>query len=86
MTNDEEQMTSDAQTPAELFSQVPQSLQSIVENFWDDWCKSCAEKEKNPNLNLPLSMLGKTWICSDFVARNCIRYPGIFYNLLAEGV
>ena len=78
-------MTNNTQTPAELFSLVPQSLQSIVENFWDDWCRSCAEKEKNPNLNLPLSMLGKTWVCSDFVARNCSRYPGIFYNLLAEG-
>ncbi len=32
-----------------------------------------------------MSLLGKTWACSDFVARNCVRYPDIFYNLLAEG-
>jgi glutamate-ammonia-ligase adenylyltransferase len=32
-----------------------------------------------------LSLLGYTWACSDFVARNCIRYPEIFYTLLAEG-
>ncbi len=78
-------MTNDTQTPAEFYSQVPQSLQSIVENLWDDWCRSCEEKEENRNLNLPLSIVGKTWACSDFVARNCIRYPGIFYYLLAEG-
>ncbi|MFV9616195.1 MAG: bifunctional [glutamate--ammonia ligase]-adenylyl-L-tyrosine phosphorylase/[glutamate--ammonia-ligase] adenylyltransferase, partial [Gammaproteobacteria bacterium] len=70
---------------AELLAQVPQSLQSVVENFWDDWCKSCEAKDINQNQGLPLSMLGKTWVCSDFVARNCIRYPGVLYQLLAEG-
>ncbi len=94
-------MTNDNKTPADLLSQIPQSLHSIVENFWDDWCKSCEAKDINPDLGncscialLPavhgskdslLSMVGKTWACSDFVARNCIRYPEIFYNLLAEG-
>ena len=78
-------MTNHAAIPAELLLHIPPSLQSVVENLWGDWCKSCKEKEINPNQGLPLSMLGKTWACSDFVARNCIRYPKNFYNLLEDG-
>ena len=78
-------MSNHAAIPAELLLHIPPSLQSVVENLWGDWCKSCKEKEMNPDQGLPLSMLGKTWACSDFVARNCIRYPKIFYNLLEDG-
>jgi len=78
-------MTKDIKTAAELLSQVPQSLHSIVENHWHDWCQSCETKEIKPDKNLPLSMLGKTWACSDFIARNCIRYPQMIIALLAEG-
>lgn len=83
--NNHRRMTKDIKIPTELLSHVPQPLYSVVENFWDDWCKSCEEKEINPNQGLPLSLLGKTWVCSDFVARNCIRYPAILYKLHAEG-
>ncbi|MDX2503392.1 MAG: bifunctional [glutamate--ammonia ligase]-adenylyl-L-tyrosine phosphorylase/[glutamate--ammonia-ligase] adenylyltransferase, partial [Gammaproteobacteria bacterium] len=78
-------MTKDNQIPAELLIHVPQPLYSVIENFWHDWCKSCEEKEIDPDQGLPLSLLGKTWVCSDFVARNCIRYPEIFSALLADG-
>lgn len=78
-------MSNDAQIPAELLADVPQSLQSIVENFWAEWCSSCESKDITANQGLPLSLLGKTWACSDFVARNCVRYPDMFYRLLAEG-
>ena len=78
-------MSNHAAIPAELLLHIPPSLQSVVENLWGDWCKSCEEKDLNPNQDLPLEMLGKTWACSDFVARNCIRYPKIFYNLLEDG-
>ncbi len=37
------------------------------------------------SIDLPLAMLGRTMACSDFVARNCIRYPPMFLALLAEG-
>jgi len=77
-------MSNDTTAPADLFTNVPQPLHSIVENFWHDWVNSCVEKQLNPDSNLPLSLLGKTWACSDFVARNCIRYPAVFYQLLAE--
>ncbi|VAW53857.1 Glutamate-ammonia-ligase adenylyltransferase [hydrothermal vent metagenome] len=78
-------MANDTTTPAELLSDVPSSLYSIVENFWLDWCASCAEKNINPNQILALSTLGKTWACSDFIARNYIRYPATFYQLHTEG-
>ncbi len=78
-------MSNDNTTPAELLNFVPQSLHSVIENLWVDWCKSCEEKGINPEQNLPLSALGKTWACSDFVARNCIRYPATLHQLLADG-
>jgi len=78
-------MSKDNNPPAELLVAVPQPLQSIVENFWLDWCQSCAEKEMQPDQIIDLVMLGKSWACSDFLARNCIRYPAIFYQLQREG-
>ena len=78
-------MSNDAQIPTQLLSLVPPSLHSMVENYWGDWCNSCDHKDIDADDGLPLSMLGYTWACSDFVARNCIRYPATFYALLAEG-
>ncbi len=78
-------MSNDAQIPTELLARVPQSLHSLLDNYWADWCRSCERKEIAADQGLPLSQLGYTWACSDFVARNCIRYPDIFYALLAEG-
>ncbi|MBE9564090.1 MAG: bifunctional [glutamate--ammonia ligase]-adenylyl-L-tyrosine phosphorylase/[glutamate--ammonia-ligase] adenylyltransferase [Proteobacteria bacterium] len=83
-------MTSDITPPVELLSQVPHSLHSIVENFWHDWCVSCEQKnidrsQIDQSQNLPLSVLGKIWACSDFVARNCVRYPEMIYSLNTEG-
>lgn len=78
-------MTDDITTPAELLSHLPPSLHSVVENFWSDWYQSCKEKSIHPQQDIPLTVLGKTWACSDFVARNCIRYPEIFCALHTEG-
>ena len=78
-------MTHDTVIPAELLYHIPPSLQQVVENFWSDWCLSCEEKSINPQQDISLAVLGQTWACSDFVARNCIRYPEMFYKLYAEG-
>ncbi len=75
-----------AEPPAELLRHVPPSLYTLLENFWLDWVRICEAKELNPERRLPLPELGKTWACSDFVARTCIRYPERFYYLLDEGV
>jgi len=78
-------MTGDTSIPAELLSGIPQSLHPLVANFWSDWYRSCAEKSIDPQQNMPLETLGRTWACSDFVARNCIRYPETLQALLDEG-
>ena len=71
--------------PAEFLSQVPSSLHSIVENLWNDWCQSCESKEIDPVQGVDLAVLGKTWACSDFIARTCIRYPQMLHALSDEG-
>lgn len=71
--------------PAGLLVLVPDSLQSLVENYWLDWVESCEAKKLHPHTTLRLHQLGKVWACSDFVARNSIRYPSIIFSLLAEG-
>lgn len=70
--------------PADLLIHIPPALQSIVENFWGDWCRRCEEKAINPE-NTELAALGRTWACSDFIARNCIRYPDAFFGFQQEG-
>ena len=72
--------------PDELLSLVPQSLYPVIENHWSDWLTACQTKNIPPHSSLPLAQLGKVWACSDFVARNCIRYPEIIYKLMADGV
>ena len=69
----------------ELLSKVPESLHTIVENYWHDWCAVCEKSEFDSFPDLPYVLLGKTWACSDFVARNCIRYPAVFNSLNKEG-
>ena len=68
-----------------LISKVPKSLHSIVENYWSDWCAACEKYEFSACSELPYALLGKAWACSDFFARNCIRYPHVFYFLNKEG-
>ena len=78
MTNDDDQLV-------ELLSKVPEPLHSVVENYWHDWCVACEKSETKTSDELPYALLGKTWACSDFVARNCIRYPAVFNSLNKEG-
>jgi glutamate-ammonia-ligase adenylyltransferase len=78
-------MSNDNKAPIELLAQVPQSLYSIVENYWHDWTVSCEAKNIKVDSLLPPPQLGKVWACSDFVARNCIRYPEVITALCAEG-
>lgn len=72
--------------PAALLSQVPNTLHSLVKNYWLDWCLSCEKESLDPSSDIDLSALGYVWACSDFVARNCTRHPPVFYELQAEGL
>jgi len=71
-------------TPEPLLSQVPAALQQTVSNYWHDWLASSDQTEDS--LPVELSLLGKIWACSDFVARTCIRRPGLLAELAVEGL
>lgn len=70
--------------PSQLLSQVPDELHALVTNYWLDWCSACDEKNFTEFTDLPLALMGKSWACSDFVARTCIRYPDVFMGLARE--
>ncbi|MGD8802118.1 MAG: bifunctional [glutamate--ammonia ligase]-adenylyl-L-tyrosine phosphorylase/[glutamate--ammonia-ligase] adenylyltransferase [Gammaproteobacteria bacterium] len=70
-------------TPDQLLSLVPESLQQIVSNYWLDWSAACEQAGVKPSVDL--SLLGKIWACSEFVARLSIRRPEILQHLAAEG-
>jgi glutamate-ammonia-ligase adenylyltransferase len=70
-------------TPEPLLSLVPESLQSHVTNYWQDWSNACAQAHLSPQPDLPV--LGKLWACSEFVARLCIRRPAMLAELIDEG-
>ena len=72
-------------TPAELLSEIPQSLHATVGNIWDDWCLSCEEKSIHPQQHLSLAALGRAWPCSDLVAKPCVSYHDITVKLYNDG-
>ncbi|NOR43652.1 MAG: bifunctional [glutamate--ammonia ligase]-adenylyl-L-tyrosine phosphorylase/[glutamate--ammonia-ligase] adenylyltransferase, partial [Gammaproteobacteria bacterium] len=78
-------MADETPIPAAFLSLIPESLISVAENYWNDWCRSCEKISIDPLQKVPLAALGYTWACSDFVARNCIRYPDVFNLLHLEG-
>ena len=71
-------------TPEQLLSLVPASLQQTVANYWLDWSAACEKAKLSPQAELPV--MGKIWACSEFVARQCIRRPGIVDELVTEGL
>lgn len=79
-------MANETEVPAALLFRVPASLISLVENYWHDWQASCQQKDLDTSLNDSMDILGRSWACSDFVARNCIRYPETFLELIEEGI
>ncbi len=71
-------------TPEQLLSQVPESLQPTVSNYWLDWSVACDKAGISPQTEL--SVVGKIWACSEFVARLCIRRPAMVDELAREGI
>ncbi|UCB53870.1 MAG: bifunctional [glutamate--ammonia ligase]-adenylyl-L-tyrosine phosphorylase/[glutamate--ammonia-ligase] adenylyltransferase [Thiotrichales bacterium] len=70
-------------TPEQLLTFVPESLQPTVQNYWQDWSGSGDSGRLSPNIDL--SVMGKVWACSEFVARACIRRPEMLDQLASEG-
>ncbi len=65
-----------------LFKQVPQVLQQRVARHWQDWQTACAAIEKNPQKEVDITLLGKIWACSEFVATTMIRNPLLWFELV----
>jgi len=70
---------------------VPEALHELMANYIEDWHDSCARDGVDPavlpsGIKIDRAELGRTWASSDFVARNCIRFPNMLYGLLDEGM
>ncbi len=70
--------------PVDLLKLVPESLHPQVQLYWQDWLSACENNDLSSDALSSLSDVGKTWACSDFVARTCIRYPDTFLALSDE--
>ena len=70
-------------SPDPLLSHVPESLQPVVSNYWQDWSAACEQAGISVPVDLPV--MGRIWACSEFVARSCIRRPSMLAELVAEG-
>ena len=71
-------------TPEPLLSLVPESLHTVVSNYWHDWSAACEQAGISPQVGQ--AELGKVWACSEFVARLCIRRPEMIAELVDEGL
>ena len=65
-----------------LLKYVPEVLFERVSRHWQDWQQACQLAELNPRRNVDLSLLGKIWACSEFVATTMIRHPLLWDELL----
>ncbi len=79
-----------------ILDQVPAELHQLVLNYWQDWQQACATLSQQEDMFrqglsdtsavLDLSILGRIWVSSDFVAQSCIRHPSVFLDLLREDI
>ena len=70
--------------PEKLLTFVPECLHEQVLLYWQDWLSACKEKNITPDITYDAGSVGRVWACSDFVARNCIRYPDVLHELLDD--
>ncbi|VAW60496.1 Glutamate-ammonia-ligase adenylyltransferase [hydrothermal vent metagenome] len=70
-----------------LYKNIPDILHERVARHWQDWQRACRSIEKNPQEKnsqekIDLSLLGKMWACSEFIAHTMIRNPQLWFELL----
>ncbi len=71
--------------PEDLVAELPPSLQQIVSVYWQDWRQACENAGVSSEVTVPMTLLGRQWACSEFVARACIRRPAMLHRLVGEG-
>ena len=72
--------------PAELIESLPPVLRDGVSLYWQDWHESCESQNLSTDTPIPLSLVGRVWACSEFVARLCTRKPKLLKSLLDQGL
>ncbi len=70
-------------TPATLLEQVPGALHASVKIHWQHWCEACDEHGLVAD-DIDLAEVGRLWACSEFVARQCARFPEFAKTVLME--
>jgi len=76
-------MTTDAEDL--LLKLVPNILHERVTRHWNDWQQACESIEPNSH-KIDLSLLGKIWACSEFVALTMIRQPQLWFELIENSL
>ncbi len=65
---------------------LPKALQEGVAIYWQDYTSTAKQIGViPPHDSAILEQLCRIWACSDFVARSCVRDPGMLTELLASG-
>jgi len=74
-------------TDSFLYQSVPDLLHERVARHWQAWTDSCQSSGLTPldesQQAIDLSLLGKIWACSEFVALTMIRHPQLWFELLS---
>jgi len=60
---------------------VPELLHERVTRHWQDWLVACESIDESPLNSVDLSLLGKVWACSEFIATTMIRHPYLWFEL-----
>jgi glutamate-ammonia-ligase adenylyltransferase len=70
--------------PENLFTRVADSLHEQVQLSWQHWLTACAEADIDAYQLDNFAEVGRLWACSDFVARNFIRYPEYAISIVTD--
>jgi len=65
-----------------LYKFVPDILHQRVDRHWQGWVEACQSIQQNPQANIDLSLLGKIWACSEFIAITMQRNPQLWFELI----
>lgn len=67
--------------PENLLDLIPDSLHEQVKLYWQDWVVACEKAGIDPRSGHDMVELGRLWACSDFIARQCARFPDYAVSL-----
>ncbi len=84
MTNDNNH--NELALPPAGLADLPAELSQIVAQQWQDFCAVAGDASKVIVADEKLALaLCRVWACSDFVAKTCVRYPAMLFELVDEG-